>query len=58
MPHGTLGLGTGQHPALMAEDALLIRSGAIDADGGTDGLSSTEVAELSGSNIEVAAVFV
>lgn len=42
----------------MAEDALLIRSGAIDADGGTDGLSSTEVAELSGSNIEVAAVFV
>jgi hypothetical protein len=58
MPHGTLGLGAGQHPTVMAEDALLIGSGAVDADGGADGGSSTEVAELGSSSIKVTAVFV
>ena len=42
----------------MAEDGLLIMSGAVDADGGTDGLRSTEVAEFPCWSIEVRAVLI
>jgi hypothetical protein len=42
----------------MAEDGLLIGSGAIDADGGTDGLSSTEIAEFPRRSIEVRTVLI
>lgn len=58
VPHRALALRAGQGATLVAEDGLLIGSGAIDADGGADGLCSTEIAEFPRRSIEVGAVLV